>query len=326
MNLGFTYAGIVENNKDPLKLGRVKVRVPHVYGSSATGSGYIATNDLPWALPAGLPAGGSSASGGFSQLPTIGDKVWVRFLDGEPEKPIWEWGMQSIDDRDNLKLHNYDTGTPVGPPNRAFWTRYSHAVEINEGSIIVTTSQGYRMVLLDASDAASQDGKITITTQLGNMIELDDLDSTIKVTVLEDLYFTVMNDVIGTSSSFTWTTTDGDCSLTAGGGFSLSTIDNVDITTVSDFTLDALGNISLTTIGDITAGFTKLQLGLAAVEPVVLGTQLATLLQALLLWLDTHTHTSATPGSPTSPPNAPATVVALPTPVECLSTTVTVQN
>ena len=326
MNFGFTYAGIVERNKDPLKLGRLKIRVPHVYGSSATGSGYIATNDLPWALPAGLPAGGSSASGGFSQLPTTGDKVWVRFLDGEPEKPIWEWGMQSIDDRDNLKLHSYDVGTPVGAPNRTLWTRYNHAIEINEGSIIITTSRGYRMVLLDASTVASQDGKITITTQLGNMIELDDLDSTIKVTVLEDLYFTVLNDVIGTSSNFTWTTTNGDYSLTAGGAFSLTTVDNVEITTVSDFIVDSLNNMTLTTVGEMTTGFTTLKLGLAAVEPVVLGTQLATLLEALLLWLDTHTHTSATPGSPTSPPNAPATAIAIPTPVQCLSTTVTVQN
>lgn len=322
MNFGFTYAGIVESNKDPLKLGRVKVRVPHVYGSSATGSGYIATNDLPWALPAGLPAGGSSASGGFSQLPTTGDKVWVRFLDGEPEKPIWEWGMQSIDDRDALKLHRYAEGTPVGAPDRAFWTRYSHAIEINEGSIIITTSQGYRVVLLDASDVGAQDGKITITTQLGNMIELDDLDSTIKVTVLEDMYFTILNDLIGTSSNFTWTTTDGDYSLTAGGGFSLTTIDNVDITTVSDFSLDTLGNISTTTVGDWTAGFATLKLGLAAVEPAVLGTQLFTYLEELVTIFDLHTHTSATPGSPTSPPNTPAPVV----PPTILSETITLQN
>jgi hypothetical protein len=41
-----TYCGVVENVKDPEKLGRVKVRVPHVFG-------FIGQNDLPWALPAG---------------------------------------------------------------------------------------------------------------------------------------------------------------------------------------------------------------------------------------------------------------------------------
>lgn len=345
MNFGFTYAGTVENNKDPLKLGRLKVRVPHVYGSSATGSGYIATNDLPWALPAGLPAGGSSASGGFSQLPTTGDKVWVRFLDGEPEKPIWEWGMQSVDDRDNLKLHRYATGTPVGAPDRAFWTRYSHAIEINEGSIIITTSQGYRMVLFDASDVGAQDGKITITTQLGNMIELDDLDNTIKVTVLEDLYFTVFNDVIGTSSNFTWTTTDGDYSLTAGGGFSLTAVDNIDMTTASDFSVDALGamtlssidalslsgsaevtvdagaDMTLTAVGDMMLGGVNISLGLAAIEPAVLGTQLLTYLESFVAIFDAHSHPTAGLGSP-SPPTTPAP----PVPPTILSATVLVQE
>ena len=98
MLLGFTYAGTVESNLDPLKLGRLKVRVPHVYGTTASGVGYIGVNDLPWALPAGMAAGGSANSGGFSQLPEKGDHVWVRFLDGEPEKPVWEWGMQTMDD------------------------------------------------------------------------------------------------------------------------------------------------------------------------------------------------------------------------------------
>lgn len=322
MNYGFTYAGTVENNKDPLKLGRLKVRVPHVYGSSATGSGYIAMNDLPWALPAGMPAGGSSASGGFSQLPTTGDKVWVRFLDGEPEKPIWEWGMQSVDDAKNLKLHRYATGVPVGAPDRAFWTRYGQAIEINEGAIIATTSQGYRLVLLDASGVGEQDGSITLTTAAGNMIVLDDLDNTIKVTVLEDLYFTVMTDVIGSSDSFTWETMTGSFDITTGSGFSVTTVDNIDLLSATDINADALGNISLTTVDNFTLGFALLKLGLEATEAAVLGDELFAYLESVVLWADTHTHTSSIPGSPTSPPNAPAPPV-LPT---ILSETVTVQN
>jgi hypothetical protein len=112
-----TYGGIVENVKDPEKLGRVKVRVPHIYGASGSSTGYIGTNNIPWALPAGMPAGGSPASGGFSHLPDVGDHVWVRFLDGEPEKPIWEWGMQTINDAKGLKLHQYnETGERRGQP------------------------------------------------------------------------------------------------------------------------------------------------------------------------------------------------------------------
>jgi len=326
MNFGFTYAGIVESSKDPLKLGRLKVRVPHVFGSESTGSGYIGVNDLPWALPAGMPAGGSSASGGFSQLPQPGDKVWVRFLDGEPEKPIWEWGMQSNDDRDNLTLHRYAKGTPVGDPDRAFWTRYGQAIEINEGSLIATTSQGYRMVLTDASDVGAGDGKITLTTANGNMVEINDLDDTLKVLVNEDMYFTIGSGVIGQSDSYTWETMSQDYDLIVGGAYSLTTVNGIDLTTASDTSIDSLGNTRFTTTGDFVMGFATLQLGLAAVQPAVLGTLMTTFLNALLLYLDTHTHTSSVPGSPTSPPIVPASpTLALQVPL-LLSTTVTVQD
>lgn len=326
MKYGFTYAGIVESNKDPLKLGRVKARVPHVFGSDATGSGYIGVNDLPWALPAGMPAGGSSASGGFSQLPEVGDKVWVRFLDGEPEKPVWEWGMQSFDDRDNLPLHSYGIGTPVGDPDRTLWTRYQHALSINAGSIIATTSQGYRIVWTDATEPGAGDGNITATTAHGNMVILDDLDDTLKVVVKEDAYYTIGSGVVGQSNSYSWETMSQDYSLVVGGAYSLTTVNGVDITTASDTKIDALGNTDITTSGNFTMGFATLKLGLAAIQPAVLGTQLEIFLTALLIYLDTHVHTSATPGSPTSPPVIPATATVQPVPALLLSTTVTVQN
>ena len=83
-----TYAGYVEDNKDPDNIGRLKVRVPTVYGPADSQKNTISTADLPWALPAGLPAGGSPDSGAIQWLPEPGDHVYVRFLDGEPEKPI----------------------------------------------------------------------------------------------------------------------------------------------------------------------------------------------------------------------------------------------
>src|SRR3954470_6030472 len=95
MDLQGCFIGIVEKVDDPEKLGRVKVRVPHAYGIFGTEVGAVPLDDLPWALPAGLPAGGSSASGGASWLPEPGDQVVVQFLDHEPEKPIWSWLMQT---------------------------------------------------------------------------------------------------------------------------------------------------------------------------------------------------------------------------------------
>lgn len=325
-SLQFTYAGIVESNRDPIKLGRLKVRVPHVFGSDSTGSGYIGTNELPWALPAGLPAGGTALSGGLSMLPEPGDKVWVRFLDGEPEKPIWEWGMQTRDDSLNMPLHSYAAGSPVGSPDRTIWTRYGHALEINEGSIIGTTSQGYRIVLTDSSEVGANDGQIDLTTLLGNMITLNDLDSTIKVVSLEDIYLTAMSGLIGTSDSFSWRTMSQNYSVTSGGGVDFTSVQDIELNTASNFSMDAIGSASLTTSGSMTLGFSTLQLGLNATEPAVLGALLSTFLTNLLTWLNTHTHTSGAPGSPTSPPLIPPEAVVLPQPAQLLSSTVTVQN
>ena len=320
MNYGFTYAGTVEANQDPLKLGRLKVRVPLVYGALGAGMGAIAVNDLPWALPAGMPAGNSASSGGFSQLPEPGDSVWVRFLDGEPEKPIWEWAMQTTAGRDALPLHKY----AQGKPDRAFWTRYGHAIEINDGAVILTTASGYRLLALDA-DTGEANGKLSLTTKSGNFIEIDDLDDTIKCMAMEDLYFYVGTSAFGQSDSFSWETLTQDFTVKAGGAFAVTATDDLDLNTASNFSLNALGSAALTAESSFLIDFTSLQLGATATEPAVLGTQLYNFLTSLLLWLSTNTHTSSVPGSPTSPPVVPPQPVIQPDPSQLLSKSILLQ-
>lgn len=246
MNLAYTYGGLVENNKDPLKLGRLKVRVPHVYGSTGGGSGFVATNDLPWALPAGMPAGGSARSGGFSQLPETGDKVWVRFLDGEPEKPVWEWGMQSYTDAETLKLHSYKTGTDgsVGAPDRTAWTRYSHAIELNEGGIIATTSGGYRVLLNDSTDPFTFDGSIKLSTALGNMLEIDDLLSTCTLNILNDVNFIIGTSFLAASFDYVWNTV-GNHSTNVGADLSSTCAGAISFTSVGAFVVDSLAAVTI---------------------------------------------------------------------------------
>jgi hypothetical protein len=70
------YRGVVTNNIDPMRMGRVTVQVPDVFGAAGSG---LAMPCVPCNVP---KTAGSS-------LPRIGATVWVEFEQGDPSRPIW---------------------------------------------------------------------------------------------------------------------------------------------------------------------------------------------------------------------------------------------
>jgi hypothetical protein len=77
------YRGKVENNIDPMLLGRVQVSAPAVLGDGK----------LSWAMPC-LPYAGSGV--GLFVVPPVGANVWVEFEGGDADYPIWSgcfWGV-----------------------------------------------------------------------------------------------------------------------------------------------------------------------------------------------------------------------------------------
>ena len=297
MELHGTYGGVVEMVRDPERLGRLKVRVPFVHGVQDK-TGYVSVTQLPWAMPAGMPAGGSAESGGFSHLPAVGDKVWVRFLDGEPEKPIWEWGMQSFADRDKLKLHPYEVAPSgeVGLPSSSFWTPFNHALELARTGVTAITSTGYRLRLVDSQ---TLDGLVELATARGNFIRLDDLDNGGTMFLNNDLNFLIGQSLSGLSSEFNWRTTALDFSVRSGRSVSLNAAHSVTAHGAAAATLSS-GALAQVQAPTVTLG----QSG-APMEPVVLGLRLSQLLETLLRYLSTHTHGNGNNGSPTTPPLQP---------------------
>ncbi len=80
------YRGTVVNNLDPMRMGRLQVSCPHVFGP----------NVLAWAMPC-VPFAGNLE--GFYMLPLPGSNVWVEFEAGDPDRPIWTgcfWTTQTI--------------------------------------------------------------------------------------------------------------------------------------------------------------------------------------------------------------------------------------
>jgi Type VI secretion system/phage-baseplate injector OB domain len=77
-----TCLGTVVTNIDPLKQGRLLVKVPNVLGD----------DPCIWAISA-------SPIAGIYAIPAIGDGVWILFQDGDPNYAVWtgSWRGSSAD-------------------------------------------------------------------------------------------------------------------------------------------------------------------------------------------------------------------------------------
>jgi uncharacterized protein involved in type VI secretion and phage assembly len=137
------YRGMVINNVDPERKGRLQVQVPDV------------ANVIPasWALPC-LPFTGQQM--GFFAVPAIGAGVWVEFEQGNPDFPVWSgcW---------------YGLGTEIP-------SLIQPGMPPLSGVIIQTQLQNTLMI----SDAPGPAGGILLKTTTGAMIAINDVGITIS--------------------------------------------------------------------------------------------------------------------------------------------------
>lgn len=77
------YRGVIEYTVDPMKLGRVKVRVPNLHSTEKS----TPTDHLPWAYPMHHFGGGHDY--GSYYIPPVGSTVFVQFEMGDPVRPIY---------------------------------------------------------------------------------------------------------------------------------------------------------------------------------------------------------------------------------------------
>jgi uncharacterized protein involved in type VI secretion and phage assembly len=171
------FRGVVNDNDDPDKRGRVKVKVPALLGDQTT----------DWALPS-FPCGGLADTGWFA-VPQVGAQVWVEFEGGDINYPIWTgtfWQQASdvpaeIQSPPTTRLLK----TPKGhlfvfeDQDNAEKITLTHSggaqMQINEYGSVALTDQGGATVTLDA-----QNNQLIIEDANGNTITLAQAGTTVE--------------------------------------------------------------------------------------------------------------------------------------------------
>jgi len=146
------YRGIVVDNKDPQKRGRLKLHIPSV----------LADQDSDWALPC-LPYGGFDQQGMF-MVPQVEAQVWVEFEEGDIHRPIWVgtfWQQESDVPEDAAREE---------PTTRMLQTKSGHILQFDD-------EEGEEQFRLfhpaDAEMIIDKNGTISLTDTSGAVLIMD---------------------------------------------------------------------------------------------------------------------------------------------------------
>ena len=161
------YRGTVVDNDDPLKLGRVKVRVPQIHGSESNTESdiYLPTFSIPWATSAVMVGAGNNT--GSYLIPNIGDIVFVTFEGGKASYPIYFGGIVN-------KYKDKSTFIGTGDANASQLYDVSSDdfnTDITNGAqrVIYKSLKG-ATIIIDDSD---RNESIKIIDQLGQIISME---------------------------------------------------------------------------------------------------------------------------------------------------------
>jgi uncharacterized protein involved in type VI secretion and phage assembly len=153
------YRGTVENNIDPMQMGRIQVSVPSVLGEGR----------MSWAMPC-VPYAGSGV--GFFAIPPVGANIWVEFEGGNLDYPIWSgcfWGVGEVPAMPaiaEMKVLKTDMGTITlndlpGVGGITIETTTGMKIEINALGIEITNGQG-GSIKLTGPQVSINDGALDV--------------------------------------------------------------------------------------------------------------------------------------------------------------------
>ena len=150
---GYLQLGVVVDNLDEQKRGRVKVYLPQVHQSpDVTG--------LPWAMPISPGFGGgtgtedspSTDNWGWIAVPQVGDTVALLALYGDMSTLYYIGGIKSVSES---LPETPDTAGSTDPSTYQLRFHNGHRIVARTGSdseILLETEKGYTVAIDDAND------------------------------------------------------------------------------------------------------------------------------------------------------------------------------
>ncbi|VVB95199.1 Uncharacterised protein [uncultured archaeon] len=154
------FRGKVENNVDPMQLGRIQASVPAVLGEGK----------MSWAMPC-VPYAGNGV--GLFAIPPVGANVWVEFEGGDPDYPVWSgcfWGSGEVPAQPavaEMKVLKTDTVTITvddtpGACGITIETASGMKIVINTQEIEITNGQG-GSIKLSGQQVSINSGALEVT-------------------------------------------------------------------------------------------------------------------------------------------------------------------
>jgi len=149
------YRGLVTDNDDPRRIGRLRARVQELLGDVPSG----------WALPCAPYAG--NGEGQFT-VPPVGAGVWIEFESGDLSRPIWSgcWWSENQVPEDNA-------GTAATPALKIIRSENGLMVTLDDDSRTITVSDANGRNMLEIK---VQQGLITVKGATKAIVEAPQIE------------------------------------------------------------------------------------------------------------------------------------------------------
>lgn len=158
------YRGQVSDLGDPETIGRIKAKVPAVYGDE----------DSPWAMPSSPFAGSKH---GLVLLPEVGDGVWIEFEGGDPSRPIWSgcwWarGQRPSPQGDTIRLLATSANHQIVIDEDANEMKLVHpgGAEVKLGDSEISLKLGNCEIKITSSEVNINNGMVKVTTAGASLV------------------------------------------------------------------------------------------------------------------------------------------------------------